>query len=590
MIDDGSQIDSSLSAAMQGKIFSMLEKVISDEGPNECKHEDSDSQFSNFFSEDTDKDSNSSPSNSYSFNQFNGNNVPDCFYSSKNNFTQLFSRNDSISSNNCFFPNKISDLKKSKTMEISNTYNSYDFLDSQDNQNPFPNIGKPIGRSQSLNHPNFNANGLFQINPCINNQEHCPSALYQNRNFVMPLRTFNFKHSYNKNEKHFPQSTKNYIETYNAYSIQGNPNNIVVPLFKNKYNLNKNFSSFDQKCLKLESFLLSKRCFTREIYEEFKDDFIKLLKNQQTSRLCQFFFDGTPDEIVHLIYKEISEELVNLLTDPYANYFILKIFTHLNSSDRMSFLTKISKTLDWLSINKISTYPIQIIIEKTSSRREQELIMNSISKYVIKLSLDVYGTHVVERILINFPYDLIEPISYAISQNFLFLANNPNGLCVIKKIIVIENKRKNHLTIQRNIEENALELVQNPYGNYALQTVLTHWNYDDCKGFIQSFKNNFFLLSTQKYSSNVIEKCFELDSSFLNDFINEVFYNENSLVMLLKNVFGNYVLQTVLKYLEEEETRKKIKKQIELCLEKIHDTKVLYKWKKILNHYFPILN
>ena len=38
-----------------------------------------------------------------------------------------------------------------------------------------------------------------------------------------------------------------------------------------------------------------------------------------------------------------------------------------------------------------------------------------------------------ERIVTNFPYDLIEPISLTIAENFLFLANNPNGLCIIKK-------------------------------------------------------------------------------------------------------------------------------------------------------------
>lgn len=425
--------------------------------------------------------------------------------------------------------------------------------------------------------------------PIINTQQTPNVNINQNDKFVMPLRTFNFKHSYSKNQRHIPQTFQCYDESYNTYNSQ-NQNNIVVPLFKTKTTINKNISPFEQKCMKLESYLLAKKCFTREIFEEFKEDFIKLLKNQQTSRLCQYFFDGTNDEVVHSIFKEISEEIINLIIDPYANYFILKIFTHLDGSDRLTFLVKISKSLDWLSMNKISTYPIQIIIEKLSSRREQELILNSVKKSVIKLSLDIYGTHVIERIISNFPYDLIEPITFTISQNFLFLAKNPNGLCIIKKIIIVENKRKNHLIIQKSIEDNALLLVQDPYGNYALQTVLTYWNYEDCQGFIKSFKENFLLLSTQKYSSNVIEKCFELDPTFLSDFINEIFYSESALTLLLKNIFGNYVLQTVLKYVEDDETRNKIKKQIEMCLEKVHDNKIIYKWKKILNHYFPILN
>lgn len=593
------QPETSISQAMQGKIFSMLEEVISDDNSceNEGEFEECENQiFSNCFSDDNnDKDSNSSPSTNHTTLTLRNPKISYFSDRAKNKFSQALSSADSSFSTMDFNPKSHSDFKKSKTCEYHNPWSFANcflppVLDNLNEYDP-----KNLNRSLSLHQPeiNFNTKNLFQLNipsPQCFKKNISSSPVNQNENFVMPLRTFNFKHSYSKNQRHMPQSTQNYNETYNGYTMSTNQNNIVVPLFKNKFSPNKNISSFEQKCLKLETYLLSNKCFTMEIYEEFKEEFINFLKNQQTSRLCQFFFDGTNDEVVHIIFKDISEELLNLLTDPYANYFILKIFTHLNKADRLTFLTVVSNSLDWLAINKISTYPIQIILEKLNSRKEQEIIINSIKKHVIKLSLDVYGTHVIERIVTNFPYDLIEPISYTIAQNFLFLANNPNGLCIIKKIIVVENKRNNHSIIQKSIEENALALVQNPYGNYALQAALTYWNYEDCKGFINCFKENFLLLSTQKYSSNVIEKCFELDQNFLIDFINANIYSENTLTVLLKNIFGNYVLQTVLKYIEDDNNKKKIKKQIESCLEKVHDNKIIYKWKKILNHYFPILN
>lgn len=57
-------------------------------------------------------------------------------------------------------------------------------------------------------------------------------------------------------------------------------------------------------------------------------------------------------------------------------------------------------------------------------------------------------------------------------ENFMELANNSKGLCVIKRII---QKSKNEIIIKKIcdlITENALSLVPNPYGNYVIQTAL----------------------------------------------------------------------------------------------------------------------
>lgn len=51
----------------------------------------------------------------------------------------------------------------------------------------------------------------------------------------------------------------------------------------------------------------------------------------------------------------------------------------------------------------------------------------------------------------------------------MMMANNSNGLCVIKKIIIHCNKKSTLEKIQSKLIENSLILIQNPYGNYAIQ-------------------------------------------------------------------------------------------------------------------------
>lgn len=74
--------------------------------------------------------------------------------------------------------------------------------------------------------------------------------------------------------------------------------------------------------------------------------------------------------------------------------------------------------------------------------------------------------------ILNFNEKNVESIIYDLIENFIPLANNNKGLCVIKRII---QKSKNEIVIKKVLKilnDNALSLVQNPYGNYALQAAL----------------------------------------------------------------------------------------------------------------------
>ena len=320
-----------------------------------------------------------------------------------------------------------------------------------------------------------------------------------------------------------------------------------------------------------------------DIYEN-ERKFIYLIKNQQTSRLCQYFFDETPEEMIHLIFDEIKEQIDTLLLDPYANYFCLKIFYFLNAADRIFFLQKISSNFDILSTNKISTYPIQCIVEKLNIPQEQIIIIKALRDKVVKLSLNMYGTHVIERVMTTFDYRLLSSVSQSIIENFIYLANNPNGLCAVKQEIILEKNGKIFETLKQIIEFNSLLLIQNPYGNYALQAVAEHWEIKDAEIIMSTFIGKLVPLSLQKYSSNMIEKCLEKSVLFLQSFIREIFSNSMSnLPILLKNNYGHYVIQTVIKCLPDSPFRAKLLSEIERIVVLLNDKKVSYKWKKMIS-------
>ena len=433
-------------------------------------------------------------------------------------------------------------------------------------QNPLYSMNKtnPIYQITRNNSYNFFLNNPINYNYSFSNERN--QNLKMNNNPIpitttplgmrMPIRTFNFKTKQNLNDNKFQNTILN------------------IPIN-------------DPAARDLESLLIQKGYFTHQIYNKLKGTFISLMKSQQTSRILQYYLDKTPNDVIHLIFSEFSNQVDSLLLDPYANYFCLKIFYFLNFNDRIVFLKKISPILDVLCVNKIATYPIQCIIEQLISDEEKNIIVNSLKKNLMKLCFDVYGAHVIEKLIINFGYEKhLENILNFISENFLFLSNNSNGLCIVKKTIILEYKLKGERFnyLKKILINKALELIQNPYGNYALQTAIDNWNLNDIKEIYPMFYGKCLVFSIQKFSSNVIEKCIQKSEEFTLKFINEICSDENSICILLKNNYGNYVIQTTLKVCDKP-NRVILITLIIKNLILINDKKLTNKWRSIISSY-----
>jgi CRISPR/Cas system-associated endonuclease Cas3-HD len=97
-----------------------------------------------------------------------------------------------------------------------------------------------------------------------------------------------------------------------------------------------------------------------------------------------------------------------------------------------------------------------------------------------------------------------------ILNNFKNLAIDSNGICVLKKFISTNKNDKVKKDILNELVNNALEVVQSPFGNYAVQHAFQEWGFKTCESIVNAIINNIVSLSMQKYSSNVVEKCLEL--------------------------------------------------------------------------------
>lgn len=141
---------------------------------------------------------------------------------------------------------------------------------------------------------------------------------------------------------------------------------------------------------------------------------------------------------------------------------------------------------------------------------EEKILADNIKGHVFELAMDPQATHVVQKALLNFSETAKESIIEEALTKFVELSTDANGLCLIKKLIPEcgkdISKVKRVITL---ISNNSMELIQSPYGNYAIQCVLDAFKNEEFVPILNSLKGKYAQLSMLKFSSNVIEKCLE---------------------------------------------------------------------------------
>jgi len=94
-------------------------------------------------------------------------------------------------------------------------------------------------------------------------------------------------------------------------------------------------------------------------------------------------------------------------------------------------------------------------------------------------------------------------------------------------------------------------MIQDPYGNYAIQEVIDNWEEtrfeaDFCSPILSQISGSVVFLAVQKHSSNVIEKILEKGNKSAKNSIAEELLQSADFVSIMNNCYGNYVIQKAL--------------------------------------------
>ena len=505
--------------------------------------------------------------------------------------------NKSINIPQNIMPNQITFLQNNpmniSTINYTNNYyppNFYPFMIPQQINNPlnhssiyslnnssmntttsFSNYEKSLDNNMT-NNLIFNQNLLFNKNniiyPNYNNNSFCGDI--EKNNFLIQNPQFHNNSFINNNIINNNNNGKNKKRKTNQ--------NISINITNNKKNnlFNAN-AELEMLLIQVKKILIKIQKIDTSVYSKCKGNFEQIIRTHKGSRIFQNYLKNTHYDILHLIFSEIKNKLTELLKDSYSNYFCKKLFRNLSQKDRIEYLTLIQPELNALSKDSIATYPIQNIIEELGSKNEKNIFYLGIKNYIDNLAYNIYGARILEKILAYFEDEFKKEIIEYICENFLELAYNNNGICLVKKILLMTHKKELHIKLKKLVFDNALNLIVHQYGNYAIQIIIENWDETDLKEILEIYENKYIFLSNQKFSSNVMERILEKSEKNLENYINEISkgYNLNE---LLKNKYGNFVIKKAYD-LANGNLKKKLGESINENLKLLDNTKIVNKWK-----------
>lgn len=303
-----------------------------------------------------------------------------------------------------------------------------------------------------------------------------------------------------------------------------------------------------------------KRMFT---LNNAKKDLAHIILTQYGCRLYQKRIMSDPIFCNNFLYPTLVPYMLTLINNQFGNYLYQLFIDLLNPINFQHFLSFIDVNFMNIAYAIHGTRVIQKLIEKMNyldenSQRIFELMARNIHGNVKKMAIDQHANHVLQKFISfsrHFPNDFLYE---EISQNFMIIAKTKHGCCVIQKCLVYgTTEQKANLTAI--ILHNLFELMSEQFGNYVVQGLIVTSEDWVVSSVFRLISNDIIPLCKAKYTSNAIEKFFEIKNiKLLNEFANCMLQFKSNIYELICNEFGNYIIQKILFSTTDEALKFKI--------------------------------
>lgn len=277
---------------------------------------------------------------------------------------------------------------------------------------------------------------------------------------------------------------------------------------------------------------------------------LALARRQSGSRHLQKLLVQESKATVTYILEQAYPRLKELMVDLYGNYLCQGLFGACTPMQRIKMLETLAPDTCSIASDPRGTHAMQAFITLIRDINEQCILVRHLQPHVLHLSNHPFGTHVIQHALACFDPSATAAVFDCIIQNLSVLAENPHGVCVVKRGISVSAEQAAQAgdsRMQSALFEQlcalTLPLAQSPFGNYAIQHAIQTWGMPLCGAIIRQISDHVVELATQKFSSNVVEQVLAvLQPTEVGAILERMTANEH-LCRLVNSSYGNFVVR-----------------------------------------------
>ncbi|KAI1328390.1 ARM repeat-containing protein [Xylariaceae sp. FL0255] len=277
--------------------------------------------------------------------------------------------------------------------------------------------------------------------------------------------------------------------------------------------------------------------------------------DQNGSRFVQEKLTTANSEEKEQVFREIEPNLVQLMMDLFGNYVIQKFFEHGNQIQKKIMAASMKGKICELSLQTYACRVVQKALEHVLVEQQAEFV-EELKPTILHIAKHSNGNHVIQKIVEVAPRLCVQSLLDAMKGQVEALASQ-NFACRVIQRMLEKGTDQEKQVLMDELHTCARRLIPDQYGNYVTQHIILHGNPEDRRKIIEEVIKKVVHLSQHKYASNVVEKCIQYGTSEQKDriyaalTIHDVKDNRSMVETLLKDQYGNYVIQKLINSLDE---------------------------------------
>ena len=142
------------------------------------------------------------------------------------------------------------------------------------------------------------------------------------------------------------------------------------------------------------------------------------------------------------------------------------------------------------------------------------IIFQEIEDNLTLICLDTYGNYVCQKVIPYLSFNQVYRFICCIFKEFDLMATSIPGSCIIS---VLMNFSANGYSCKKalleNIENHVAQLICDPQGSHLLQLALKLYEEGDIGFILRTVRENFFIISTDRFGCCLIKKIIEIENA-----------------------------------------------------------------------------